>query len=119
MRLVPWLLVLKFLGVLGYAGGATAAFVAPDAVVRRRAVHRLASPALLVVWLSGYALAGLLGIPASELWLVGGLALSFVSLLALVRSVARAERTPAAFAATAVPIALVVVLMALRPTWPR
>jgi hypothetical protein len=48
---------------------------------------------------------------------VGGLALSLVSQLALVRSVARDLRTRGAFFSAALPIVVVLWLMVFRPTW--
>lgn len=113
------LLVLKFLGVLGYAGGFVAVFVSSSPVERRRAVHAIASPALLVTWLAGWLLADRLGIALSELWILGGLVLSCASLVALMRAARRPASDRIAFAMAAAPLVAVVVLMAFRPTWSR
>ncbi len=112
------LLVVKFLGVLGYAGGVVAAFVASSPVERKRAVHRIASPALLVTWLAGWLLAERLGVALTEPWLLGGLVLSCASLLGLMRAVRRPGDGAGLVMALA-PLVAVVVLMAFRPTWSR
>ncbi len=111
------LLVLKFTAVLAYAGGLIGRFVANDVAGQKRAVHAIASPALVVVWGAGYVLGALLGVPLTELWLMGGLVLSLVSLLVLIYSVARPVRLGPAFLAAAVPLVLVLVLMVYRPRW--
>lgn len=111
------LLILKFLGVMTYAGGLVASFVSTSLSERKRAVHRIASPGLGMIWCAGYGLAHLTGVGLMELWVVGGLVLSFVSNAALVQSVARDTRSSVALAASIVPLALVVVLMVLKPTW--
>jgi hypothetical protein len=111
------LLVIKLVAVLGYAGGLAAAFMPASLLERRRAVHRIASPALLVVWLSGVLLTLEQSVPITEAWIAGGLALSLASQLALVRSVTRDLRTTRSFLAAAVPLAAVIYLMVFRPTW--
>jgi hypothetical protein len=109
-------LVLKFVGVFLYVGGLTASFVASTPGDRKRAVHAVASPGLVVTWLGGYLLTTRLGVPLTECWVVGALIFSFVSQLALVRSVSR-ERSAVALVATSAPLLLVLVLMVFRPTW--
>lgn len=111
------LLVLKFVAVLAYAGGLVARFVADGAAARKRAVHAIASPAIVVVWLAGWALAELGGTSIGELWIVLGLVLSLVSQLALVYGVARPVRPLPALLAALVPLLLVVVAMVYRPRW--
>ncbi|WNG34995.1 hypothetical protein F0U60_16220 [Archangium minus] len=112
------LLLVKFVGVTLYAGGLIGGFVATALVERKRAVHAIASPGLVVTWLTGYLLTTQLHLPLTELWILGGLLLSLVSQLALVYSVSRDRRTVSAFLATFVPFFLVLVLMVFRPTWP-
>lgn len=113
------LLLAKFAGVLGYAGGLVAAFVASSPDERRRAVHGVASPALLLTWLAGYGASAQLGASLLEPWLAGSLVLSFASQLALVvgpgRTPPRAGR--GAFAAAALPLVAVLALMIWKPTW--
>ncbi|WP_437737503.1 hypothetical protein [Sorangium sp. So ce1335] len=117
MGLYQLVLTLKFLGAMGYAGGLVASFVAADPHERKLAVHRIASPSLLATWCAGYALAALGGFRMFELWVVGGLALSVGSNVALVYCVSRDRRGPGAFSCAALPLAGVVGLMVLKPTW--
>jgi hypothetical protein len=110
------LLLLKLLAVLGYAAGLGAGLLASSLPERRRAVHQLASPALLMVWLSGYLLTERLGVGLMELWVLGGLCGSFVSLGALVASLHSARRIwPGVLSVAA--LVGVLALMVFRPTW--
>ena len=114
------ILLFKFIGVSMYAGGLVAAFVATAPANRYRAVHAVASPGLLVTWIAGYLLTTQLGeynIGLTELWSLGGLALSLASQMALVYSVSRNTRAPAVFLASAIPLLMVLALMVFRPTW--
>ncbi|WP_437953217.1 hypothetical protein WME98_22885 [Sorangium sp. So ce296] len=111
------ILVLKFLSVMGYAGGAAGAFLCDDPAARKRAVHRVASPSLLATWLSGYALLVLNGWPLFELWVAGALLLSLVGNAALVYCVSRERRDLSAFLGSALPVVCVVALMVVKPTW--
>jgi hypothetical protein len=111
------LLFIKLVAVLGYAGGLAAGFVSSSLVERRRAVHRIASPALVVVWLSGVLLTMEQSIPLTEAWIAGGLLLSLASQLALVHSVTRDVRTTRSFLAAAMPLVAILYLMVFRPTW--
>lgn len=111
------ILLVKFVCAMGYAGGLVASFVTADALERKRAVHRVASPCLLATWCAGFALATLGGLRLLEPWLLGGFALSAVSNLALVYSVSRGERGPGAFLSAALPLTGVIALMVFKPTW--
>ncbi|XXX77071.1 hypothetical protein WMF30_56420 [Sorangium sp. So ce134] len=111
------ILALKFLSIMGYAGGAAGAFLCEDPAARKRAVHRVASPSLLATWLSGYALLVLNGWPLLELWIAGALLLSLAANAALVYCVSRDRRDLSAFLWSALPVACVVVLMVFKPTW--
>jgi hypothetical protein len=111
------LLLIKLVAVLGYAGGLVAAFVSSAPAERKRAVHHIASPALVVVWLSGVLLTLEQSVPFTEPWIAGGLVLSLVSQLALVHSVTRDLQSRGAFFAAALPLAAVLYLMIFRPTW--
>jgi hypothetical protein len=111
------LLVLKMLSVMTYAGGLLATFLAGELEARKRAVHRVASPALVVTWMLGYALTQVTGVRLVEAWIAPAFVLSMASNFVLVYAATRDKRTPAWFAAAALPIALVVVLMVFRPTW--
>ncbi|WP_437672848.1 hypothetical protein [Sorangium sp. So ce131] len=111
------ILVLKFLSIMGYAGGAVGAFLCQDPAARKRAVHRVASPCLLATWLSGYALLVLNSWPLFELWIVGALLLSLVANAVLVYCVARERRDLPAFLWSALPVVCIVMLMVLKPAW--
>src|SRR4051812_4306227 len=56
MLLYRTLHLLKFIGVMLLAGGTVGSFVASEPSARKRAVHGLASPGLLLTWLAGYSL---------------------------------------------------------------
>ena len=110
-------LVMKLAAVMVYGGGHVASLVASSADDRRRAVHKVASPALLAIWTTGYALVSMIDIALTELWVVAALALSTLSHVALVHRVQRDRRTAGSFLVAAVPLAAVVALMVFRPTW--
>lgn len=111
------LLVLKLAGVLVYAGGLTASLLASSPEQRRRAVHAVASPGLLAIWLAGYLLANHAGVALTELWVLGGLVLSLGSQMALVYRAARAEAGALSAVSSVAPVAIALVLMVFRPTW--
>ena len=111
------ILLFKLIGVLLYAGGLIAAFVSTSPKERKRAVHAIASPGLVLTWAGGYLLTTQLHLSLTELWILGGLVLSLVSQLALVHSVSRDRRTVPAFLAAAIPLLGVPALMVFRPTW--
>ena len=56
-------------------------------------------------------------IPLTELWVLGGLTLSLVSQLSLVRYAAHGRRSVRAVSLAVAPLVMVVVLMVLKPTW--
>ena len=111
------ILLIKLVGVLLYAGGLIGSFVATSLVDRKRAVHSIASPGLVITWTAGYLLTTQLHLPLTELWILGGIVLSLASQLALVYSVARDRRTASALVTSVGPLFLVLVLMVFRPTW--
>src|SRR5262245_13953854 len=115
MTIYRLLLLLKFIGVALYAGGLVAGVVPSSLADRRRAVHRIASPGLVVVWIAGYLLVRSLLLPLTEAWILGGLVLSVVSQLALIRSVAGEVRSPVATGVAAGALLLILVLMVFRP----
>jgi uncharacterized membrane protein len=110
-------LVIKFLAIMAFAGGALAAFLASDAAARKRAVHRIASPSLLLVWLCGYTLLIMSGGALFELWVVGALLLSFVANTSLAYSATANLSKKTAMLTITLPIVLVIILMVLKPTW--
>ena len=117
MAYYRFILLIKFVGVLLYAGGLIGSFIATSLVDRKRAVHAVASPGLVITWSAGYLLITQLHVPLTELWILGAIVLSLVSQLALVYSVSRDRRTVGAFVMSGVPLFLVLVLMVFRPTW--
>src|SRR4051812_12450418 len=92
-----FVLLVKLAAVMTYGGGLVGAFLASSLEERKRAVHGIASPALLVIWLTGYALISMIQVPLTELWIVGALVSSLASQLALVHSVSRDRRSASAF----------------------
>ena len=116
MVLYHLLRLLKFIGIVLLAGGTLGSFLASTSADRKRAVHSVASPGLLLTWLAGYLLSLNLGVSLGELWTLGGLVLSTAAHVALIRSASQA-RTPVNVASVAVPLFLVLVLMVFRPTW--
>nr|WP_216617732.1 hypothetical protein [Corallococcus carmarthensis] len=112
------LLLLKFVGVVLYGGGLVGALVATGSLERKRAVHAIASPGLVVTWTAGYLLTLQLNVALTEPWVLGGLSLSLVSQLALVAMATRERRTVVGALLAAVPFFCVLVLMIFRPRWP-
>ncbi len=110
-------LALKFVGIMVLAAGLGAAFICTARQDRKLAVHRVASPGLLMTWLCGYVLLLLSGWPLFELWVVGGFVLSLVAHTILVYSVERDRRGLSPLMMSSLPLVLVVGLMVLRPTW--
>lgn len=117
MSLYECLRTLKFLSVMGFAGGAIAALVSTEPTARRRAAHVVASPCLLAVWLTGWWLSSLRGWSFSELWIVAALALSLVANGALSYVVARERRGVGPLLGVATPIVAIVLLMVIKPRW--
>ncbi|NRD63112.1 hypothetical protein HRD49_15285 [Corallococcus exiguus] len=118
MLIYRLLLLLKFVGVVLYGGGLVGALVATESRDRKRAVHAIASPGLVVTWTAGYLLTLQFNIALTEAWISGGLTLSLVSQLALVAMASRERRTVAGALWAAVPFFCVLVLMVFRPRWP-
>jgi hypothetical protein len=112
-----YLLVAKMLSVLAFAGGTGAALLAADRDTRRRAVHRVASPALVCTWVVGYLLAGRIATPLSELWPLAGFVLSLLALLILIHMTSRDRAGALSATAALVCIAAVIFVMIVRPTW--
>lgn len=112
------LLLLKFVGVVLYGGGLIGALATTSPLDRKRAVHAIASPGLVVTWTAGYLLTLQLNLALTEPWILGGLSLSLVSQLSLVAMASRERRTWAGALLAAVPFFFVLVLMIFRPRWP-
>lgn len=117
MTLYAMVRILKFIALLTYVGASTASLTASSHRERRRAVHGIASPALMAVWVAGYTLAWLRGTSPFELWTSGGLLLSLGANLSLIQAAASGARTRWVVARYAIPVGLAIVLMVLRPKW--
>ncbi len=110
--------LVKFAGVLAFAGGAIAALITSDLANRRVAVHRVASPGLLVTWIGGYLLADALARPWTELWILAGFGGSFALQGILVWTVSIEARPSAAMRAAVIGLlGSLLVVMIWRPTW--
>jgi len=116
MTLYRLCLVLKLSGVMLYAGGMVASFVATDVKQRRFAVHRLASVGIGMIWVFGYVLTQLLMISPLECWILSGFLASFHSNFWLVRSLRKPVSTRSIVLCT-FPFVAGLVLMVFRPTW--
>lgn len=112
-----WLKIAKLCAVLAYVGALAAATAQPDVERRRVLIHRVASPALLALWTLGYALVLLLGVPMFELWPCAGVVLSVVAQGAVIAGSERGLFGWKLSLRGAVPLALAVAVMVLRPTW--
>lgn len=109
--------LVKFSSVLAYAGGVGIALSSAGVAEKKRAVHLFASPALVLVWLSGYLLTLYQGVPLSELWIVGGFLLSLVSHVLLTRAGRAAKASPWDRVAVLLTLGSALLLMVFRPTW--
>lgn len=110
-------LLIKFTGVVLFAGGMFASFVATGLPERKIAVHRIASPGLLLTWLGGAGAAELTAVPLTEAWIIGGLIFSFLSMTGLVIGVSQEKKSKGWVLFATLPLLIVLVLMVSRPTW--
>lgn|GEM_PF-1001678 len=111
------LIFVKLAFVALYAGGLVTALVATTHDARRRGAHRIAASGFVGTWAAGYVLSLVVRVPLTELWILGGLVLSFASKLALVRSVSRDRATRGDVVAAVAPFLGTLALMVFRPTW--
>jgi hypothetical protein len=107
----------KFVSVLAYAGSVSVGLGAAEVATRKRAVHVFASPALVVIWLSGYLLTLHQRIPLGEAWIVGGFVTSLVAHVLLGRAARLPVVTSRARALLLGLLALTLFFMVFRPTW--
>lgn len=108
------LLLVKFAGVLLFAGGAFAALLADDRATRQWATHRPASLGLLLIWCSGFALAHVTAVPLNAPWIIGGFVTSLAAHIVLTASVRRDARRGHAVAVALLLLAALA-LMIWRP----
>lgn len=113
-----WLRFLKLVGVLALTAGTLGAVMPGDLSLRarRRFAFFVAGPGLLMTWGLGFALAVLLRLPLLSTWIVGSLALSLLSLQAVLYCAGREGRAGWAPLLVAVlPLLGALALMVWRP----
>lgn len=118
-HVTPWMLLrfVKFLGVLAYGAGVGIGLSSAELHVRKRAVHLLASPALLVTWMGGYLLTLFRGTPFTEAWIVGGFSTSTACQLLLIQGTRSKSLSIGLRTSVLLALSLTVFLMVFRPTW--
>ncbi len=107
----------KFAAVLAYAASVGVALWASERQARRRIVHGLSSPTLLLIWSMGYLLALARGVHLSQAWIVGGFGASLFCHLALIRTTRAATVTAKQRALVASSLVLALWFMTFRPIW--
>jgi hypothetical protein len=111
--------LVKFASVFAYAGGVGVGLFGDTVQTRKRAVHLLASPALLVVWLSGYLLSIQMRVALHEAWVLGGFLCSLLAHGLLTRA-ARQETPPRSLCVVILAsLGGALAFMIFRPTWWR
>jgi hypothetical protein len=108
---------LKYAGVLAYGAGLGIGLWVTEPQLRKRVVHRFASPALMLIWAMGYLLTLIRGVALSEPWVVGGFCASLAGHVLLVRSTGAPAVSSAQRLSVAASLALTLLLMTFRPTW--
>lgn len=113
------LLLLRFLKVLAVAGlftGSVGAVLARDLQDRRRFAYAVAGPSFGVAWACGFGLVAQQDVPLLQTWILGGIALSFVSLQAVLYAVGKDGRRGIGTAiAILAPLVGTVALMVWKP----
>lgn len=107
----------KFASLLAYVGSASVGLASSDMVVRKRAVHGIASPALLLIWFAGYLLTLHLRVALSEAWIVGGFVCSLAMHVLVTRAVREPTLTPRIRLGLLLSLGASLGFMVLRPTW--
>ncbi len=114
--MLPLLLFLKLLSVGALFAGSVGAIVARDLSDRRRFAYALAGPGFGAAWACGFGLTALTSQSLLSTWAIGSMALSLLSLQAVLWSVGKEGRRGAGAAAFVVlPLAGTVALMVWRP----
>lgn len=109
--------LLKFASILAYAGGVGVGLGGTHVRVKKRAVHLLASPALVAIWLSGYVLSLHQRVSLGEAWLVGGFVTSFVAQLLLTRAARDPSVPRRTLVAVIACLGATLAFMVFKPTW--
>ncbi len=114
--MVPFLRFLKLLAVAGVFTGSVGALVPRDLADRRRFAYAIAGPSYGLAWLCGFCLVAQEELPFLQSWILGGLALSFFSLQAVLFAVGKeGRRGPGVALAILAPLVATVALMVWRP----
>lgn len=111
-----WLEIAKLLSVSLLFAGTAGAFLPEALADRQRAAYMLAGPGFGLTWVLGFVLAWARNVSTLSWWIVASIALSLVSVNALLWATAKDGRRSGTAAAVAiVPLVLCVILMVLRP----
>jgi hypothetical protein len=111
-----WLRFFKVLAVALLFTGSIGAIAASDIADRRRFAYAMAGPGFGLAWALGFGLAWLTSVSLLSWWILGALALSFVSLQGVLFVAGKdGRRGPVAGAVILVPLVATVALMIWRP----
>lgn len=106
----------KLLGVAAFFAGAIGATYCQSYADRQRFAYRLAAPGFFAVWVFGVAMSQFSHISLASTWLMGGAAMSLVTINAVLYATGREERaTRGARIAALAPLVIALVLMVWRP----
>jgi hypothetical protein len=115
-HVLPLLLFVKLLGVGALFAGSVGAVLVRDLGDRRRFAYALAGPGFGLTWASGFGLTSLMSQSLLSTWAIGSMALSLLSINAVLWSVGKDGRRGAGAAAfVLVPLVATVALMVWRP----
>jgi hypothetical protein len=114
--MLPLIRFLKVLAVAGLFTGSIGAIVPRDIADRRLFAYAIAGPSFGVAWLCGFLLIAQEELPFLQGWILGGMALSFFSLQAVLFAVGKeGRRGPGVAIAILAPLVATVGLMVFRP----
>lgn len=109
--------LVKFGAILVYAMGVGVGLGALELPNRKQAVHLLASPALIVVWLAGNGLTLYTGVAPTELWVVMGFLASLGAHLMLVQVTRKQVVSRNHRLTVLLFLSATLAFMVFRPTW--
>ncbi len=113
------ILLLRFVKILAVAGlftGSVGAVVPRDLADRRLFAYAIAGPSFGITWACGFGLVAQEDVPLLQGWILGGIALSFFSLQAVLFAVGKdGRRGPGTAIAILAPLVATVALMVWRP----